>query len=101
MDSFLKDHPYLTTMAMPFWKVFATAASQGAWGQTWAATAPVAGKAWTKTQTKGGKEMVEVESGSYYTPVAKEGGQSSLARDSELAGTLWQWTEEQLEKRGY
>jgi retinol dehydrogenase 12 len=98
---FIKEHPYLTAIMVPFWKVFATGASQGAWNQTWASTAPVAGKAWTKLETKGGKNLQVVTSGAYYTPVAKEGGQTNLARDPELAGRLWAWTEEQLKERGY
>jgi NAD(P)-dependent dehydrogenase (short-subunit alcohol dehydrogenase family) len=98
---FIKEHPYLTMVAVPFWKIFATKASQGAWNQTWASTAPVTGKAWTKLETKGGKKLKEVVSGAYYTPVAKEGGQTKWARDPELAGKLWDWTEEQLKERGY
>jgi NAD(P)-dependent dehydrogenase (short-subunit alcohol dehydrogenase family) len=98
---FIKDHPYLTMPIIPFWKVFAMGASQGAWNQTWAATAPVAGKEWTRLETKGGRKVEEVKSGAYYTPVTREGGQTDLARDSELAGRLWEWTEEQLKVRGY
>jgi NAD(P)-dependent dehydrogenase (short-subunit alcohol dehydrogenase family) len=97
---FIKEHPYLTMIAIPFWNVFATGASQGAWNQTWASTAPVTGKAWTKLETKGGKKQ-EVMNGAYYTPVAKEGGQTKWARDPVLAGKLWEWTEEQLKERGY
>jgi hypothetical protein len=52
-------------------------------------------------ETKGGKELKEVVSGAYYRPVAKEGGQTKWARDPELAGKLWEWTEEQLKERGY
>lgn len=98
---FIKEHPYLTMMVIPFWKIFATGASQGAWNQTWAATGPVTGKAWTKLETKGGKKLQEVKSGAYYTPVAKEGGQTKLAKSPELAESLWEWTEEQLKERGY
>jgi len=101
INPFLKEHPYLTMMAMPFWKAFATGASQGAWNQTWAATAPVVGKSWTNLKTSGGKKVQEVRSGAYYTPVTKEGGQTGLARDPELAGKLWEWTETQLKERGY
>lgn len=101
LTPFLEAHPYLTMPALPLWKVFATGASQGAWGQTWAATAPVEGKAWTHRETRGRRDVVPVKSGAYYTPVAREGGQTKLAGDAELAGRLWTWTEEQLRIRGY
>ena len=84
----------------PLWKLCATPASKGAWNQTWAATAPVEGKPWTKL-VKADRQVVEVRNGSYYAPVAKEGGQTKLAKDPELARRLWEWGEEQLQARGY
>ena len=101
LTPFLEAHPYLTMMARPFWTLLATPASRGAWNQTWAATAPVLGKEWTKLDTKGGKRLLELRNGAYYTPFAKEGGQTALAKDAGLARRLHEWTEEQLRAKGY
>ena len=101
LTPFLEAHPYLTMMAIPFWKLLATPASRGAWNQTWAATTPVMGKEWTKLDTEGGKTAIEIKNGAYYRPVAKEGGQTGLAKDTELARQLYEWTEEQLLAKGY
>ncbi|KAI9855080.1 MAG: hypothetical protein M1813_000564 [Trichoglossum hirsutum] len=57
--------------------------AEGAWNQLWAATAP----------------RDEVKSGTYYMPVGAKG---MLLRDTgngELAGRLWDWTQEEL--KGY
>ena len=100
---------------------FHVTASQGAWGQVWAATAPVKGKD-KETASVGDKSSVltelttgvtgdgglkvrsdvkEVQNGMYYVPLMKEGTQSKFAKDEKLAETLWEWTEEQLRERGY
>ena len=105
----------------PLWMWFHVTASQGAWGQVWAATAPVKGKdketasvedkssVLTKPTTetiedKGPQvrsDVKEVQNGMYYVPLMKEGTQSKFAKDKKLAEMLWEWTEEQLKERGY
>ena len=57
----------------------------GAWNQTWAATCP----------------REALKSGAYYTPVGKEAGGSWPSQDKEQARRLWEWSEEELSKRGY
>ena len=103
MDQMIKDHPYITTLMMPFWKLLATPADRGAWNQVWAATGPVKGKEETKgaLETKWNGRVAEVESGCYFTPITKRGTQSNAAGDAALAEKLWEWTEEQLVQRGY
>ena len=101
LDPFKHNHPFITMLVDPLWKLCATPASKGAWNQTWAATGPVEGKPWTRLDMKADPQVVEVRNGSYYTPVAKEGGQTKFAKDPELARRLWEWTEEQLQARGY
>ena len=101
LSSFTGNHPYITMVVNPFWKLFATPASKGAWNQTWAATAPVLGKEWRNVEVIKGTQAVHVRNGAYYTPVAKECGQTKLAKDAKLARQLWEWTEEQLRERGY
>ena len=59
--------------------------AQGALNQLWAATV--------------GKE--KLSNGGYYHPVGKLFGGSWYARDSKLAKTLWDWTEKELETKGY
>ena len=101
LDPFKQNHPYITMLVNPIWQLFAMPASKGAWNQTWAATAPVEGKAWTRLEVEADRQVVEVRNGSYYTPIAKEGGQTKFAKDPELARQLWEWTEEQLQAKGY
>ena len=74
----------------------------GAYNQTWAATAPVVGKAWTE-RAEGGKKagMKMVTSGNYYVPVAKDGGDNKISKDLVLARKLWDWTEKELQEKGY
>lgn len=79
--------------------MIASNASVGAFNQTWAATAPVVGKAWTEKDGKGAEKTVK--SGHYYVPVAKEGGDNSISKDMKLAGELWEWTEKELSEKGY
>lgn len=55
---------------------------QGALNQLWAATA------------------LDVQSGSYYSPVGKAGGESGYAKDEALAKTLWEWQEAEFAKHG-
>lgn len=43
----------------------------------------------------------EVQSGGYYTPVGRKSAGSAFARDEGLAEKLWEWTEGELERRGF
>lgn len=96
-NSFKEEHPYLNVAVGWMLPMLAATAAVGAYNQTWAATAPVTGKTWTeKTDVK--KSVVN---GSYYTPVAKEGGETNLAKDPALAEKLWDWTEKELASKGY
>jgi retinol dehydrogenase 12 len=98
------DHPWITTLMWPLWMLFHTNADQGAWGQVWAATAPIKGRPETKKSVgeKGGRmDVREVSSGGYYVPLMKEGTRSAFAKNGELAKELWEWTEQQLRGRGY
>ncbi len=47
-------------------------------------------KEWTKLETKGRKQILKVKNEAYYRPVAKEGVQTGLARDPELARQLYE-----------
>ena len=99
---FMESHPYLTMAfqwVLP--SVMATAVV-GAYNQTWAATAPVVGKAWTEKaggEKKAGMKLVT--SGNYYVPVAKDGGDNKISKDLVLARKLWDWTEKELQEKGY
>lgn len=81
--------------------MFAADGVTGAWNQTWAATAPVEGKAWTSPSGENVAKGKTVKTGEYYTPVAKEGGDNKISKDVKLAGELWEWTEGELRERGY
>ena len=69
-----------------------TSVQEGAKGQLWAATAPLA-----KTDKGAAGNGVGVESGEYYCPVGVTGKGSKWSCDTELAGRLWEWTEKELE----
>jgi len=58
---------------------------QGAMNQLWAATAP----------------RERLENGGYYTPVGKLGKQRWAAREGEMGGKLWEYTEAELKRHGY
>lgn len=60
-----------------------------AWNQLWAATAP---------QGKGAREVM---SGKYYEPVGMAGDLTATAKDDDLAGELWEWTQSELNKHGF
>jgi len=66
-------------------KKFYTSVQDGAKNQLWAATA------------KKGDGSKEVKGGAYYTPVGVPEQCSNMAKDSELAAKLWDWTEKELE----
>ncbi|MCJ1387300.1 hypothetical protein MMC18_000141 [Xylographa bjoerkii] len=58
---------------------------EGAKNQLWAAT--------TKKE--------DLQSGAYYKPIASLSKGSGNAQNATLAKTLWDWTQEELEKKGY
>ncbi|KAK3317199.1 hypothetical protein B0T19DRAFT_434449 [Cercophora scortea] len=60
--------------------VLMTSVETGVKNQLWGATAPAD----------------KIESGAYYAPVGKKGG-NALAHDDKLAAKLWEWTEKELE----
>jgi NAD(P)-dependent dehydrogenase (short-subunit alcohol dehydrogenase family) len=96
-NSFQAEHPWLNRAVGWMLPLIATNAVVGAYNQTWAATAPVVGKAWTvKSDVK-----KSVTNGAYYTPVAKDGGDSKPSKDMALAEKLWDWTEKELASKGY
>jgi retinol dehydrogenase-12 len=96
---FIQDHPYLGRAIGWILPMIASNARVGAFNQTWAATAPVVGKAWTEKDGEGA--VKRVKSGEYYVPVAKEGGDNKISKDMKLAGELWEWTEKELSEKGY
>lgn len=56
---------------------------QGTLNQLWASVSP------------------DAKSGMYYDPVGKTGSVSPFVEDESFAPRLWEWTEKELEKRGY
>lgn len=42
-----------------------------------------------------------VESGTYYEPVGRKGKLPALAMDEGVERQLWEWTESELEERGF
>lgn len=49
------------------------------------------------------KNFTVVDDGGYFVPVAKKskGYNHKRANDAELASRLWQWTEREMESRGF
>ncbi|SMY26213.1 unnamed protein product [Zymoseptoria tritici ST99CH_1A5] len=43
----------------------------------------------------------DAKSGEYYDPVGKVGKKAAVVKDESKAAMLWEWTEEQLSKRGF
>ena len=72
--------------------LFMKTVGEGAWNQTWAATAPIAA-AGDKTGQEG------VKTGAFYWPVGLLNKDSALAKDEQgtLSEKLWDWTEKELE----
>lgn len=92
----MEAHPWVGYLYSGLRGILTASPSQGALTQTWAAVAPVEGKA--KSVKVGQKELRQ---GEYYVPVAKVGSRSGYAKDGELAKRLWEWTEGELGKHGY
>lgn len=67
--------------------LFMKTVREGAFGQTWAAVAPIA--------KKDGDEGVK--SGTFYWPVGRTDQGSALANDERLTKELWDWTEKELD----
>lgn len=67
--------------------MFLKTVHQGAWGQTWAAVAPL-----SKKDGDGG-----VKSGTFYWPVGQTGQDSALGKEERLTKELWDWTEKELQ----
>ena len=62
-----------------------TSVSTGAFNQLWAATC----------------RKERIESGAYYTPVGAKSQGSPCACNKDLAKQLWDWTEKELDAKGY
>ena len=60
-------------------------AEQGALGQLWASVGP----------------RKKIENGAFYTPVGSKSSGSWLAADGKLAEEFWDWTEKEVESKGY
>ena len=60
-------------------------AEQGALGQLWASVAP----------------REKIVNGAFYTPVGSKSSGSWLANDGKLAEEFWDWTEKEVESKGY
>ncbi|KIW08368.1 uncharacterized protein PV09_01284 [Verruconis gallopava] len=95
-NEFAKNHPVLTLFLMPLISLFMASPASGALNQTWATVADVDGK--PATGTKSPKKLVQ---GAYYRPVAKRGGDSAYAKDPALAKKLWEWSEDEMQSKGF
>ena len=82
---------------MWLFRLLAPTAPEGSLNQTWATVADVEGK----EATLGSKCEKKVVTGSYYVPVAKIGSTTSYAKDEGLAKKLWEWSEEQMQGKGF
>ena len=51
---------------------------------------------WAATWNRG-----DVTNGAYYRPLGKKAGGSKLSQNVELAKKLWEWTESELDSKGY
>lgn len=98
---FVQNHRYIGMLMMSILPMFAATPVVGAYNQTWAATAPVLGKAWTVKTDGTGAPPRMVNNGAYYVPVANMSGDSKLAKDKALSEKLWDWTDKELTARGY
>jgi hypothetical protein len=46
-------------------------------------------------------EMKKEDSGSYYVPFGKKAVPCKYATDADLAERLWEWTEEEMRRKGF
>ena len=75
----LSKNSFVAKIISPIVNIIASVGiEEGALNQLWAATSP------------------DVKTGEYYEPVGKKAPGSIPARDMQLAGRLWQWTEDEL-----
>jgi retinol dehydrogenase-12 len=96
-DEFRKNHSWLNLVVGWLIPWITTSAEKGSYNQTWASVANVEGKA----TSLGSKCKTKVKQGAYYSPVAKTGGESKYAKDAELAKKLWEWSEVEMQSKGY
>lgn len=84
VSGFKKSYPWVPDFV---WNaagaVLATNVQQGTLNQLWASVSP------------------DVKSGEYYDPVGKVGSVSAHVKDESNAPKLWEWTENELKKRGF
>lgn len=102
-NGWLGEHALITKLVWPLRGVLFSTSKLGALNQTWAAVAPVRGRGEGGSETVGnkGRGKGEVESGLYYVPVAKLSGTSAYGKDAKLSAELWEWSEKEMEKKGY
>lgn len=94
---FERNHPILAAMFSWMVKLLAPNPATGSLNQTWATVADVEGK----TSSMGSPCSKKVVAGTYYTPVAKAGGESRYAKDGALAKKLWEWSEDEMQTKGF
>ncbi|OCK76751.1 NAD(P)-binding protein [Lepidopterella palustris CBS 459.81] len=82
-DAYKRDNKLLGIVFGWLIPILAVDVQQGARSQLWCATAK------------------EVESGRFYYPVGVEHKGRGFPENKKLAGELWEWTEKQLEEKGY
>lgn len=56
---------------------------------------------WTSLYAAASQEVNFEDNGVYFLPVGKRAKPSAAALDEALADKLWQWTEEELTKKGW
>jgi NAD(P)-dependent dehydrogenase (short-subunit alcohol dehydrogenase family) len=56
---------------------------------------------WTSVFCAASRDMTKEQSGTYFQRIARAGWQSGLAKDSELAAKLEEWTKEVMKKEGF
>ena len=87
--AFMSRYPRATWMASWVIAPFVRTVENGALNQLWAVSA------------KKGEKAKEVRSGAYYVPLANAEGESRWAKDESLAKKLWEWSEGEVEEKGY
>lgn len=56
---------------------------------------------WTSLYAAASQEVSFEDNGVYFLPVGKRAKPSATALDEGLADKLWQWTEDELTKKGW
>jgi NAD(P)-dependent dehydrogenase (short-subunit alcohol dehydrogenase family) len=96
-DEFKKNHSIVTLLFGWLLPLATASPAQGALNQTWASVTDVEGKE-SSLGSKCAKHMVQ---GTYYAPVARALETSSYAKDKALAKKLWEWSESEMQSKGY